>query len=329
MVNENNTGFSYEGYMQSLETNQERDDINFLRYRNEFTNFYPDRRPTFDPLLVGYQYTFFTAPDLSLDTSDSTMRDIVAHNRAVLNVSGLTIYNQDIIDMLCGKYPFMPVFTNRCLSYIASDEVLSTLDYGETWNKYKLLIGTTTKDSKIGGSFTLNLLEDSQLTMLKIHKLWCEYIDKCFIGDVVPISAAKSGRDLISNSKRVIDYVTSIFQFSTLPDGETITHWCRYVGAFPTKIPYGEFTVEDGGTDIKKTLPFEYNFSYKEDMSIYTFNDFNLISSGQDLSPSKSIYTGAQINDLQYNTNEKVPRIIVEGNGINRKFKLKFPEVLY
>ena len=64
-------------------------------------------------------------------------------------------------------------------------------------------------------------------------------------------------------------------------------------------------------------------------MSVYTFNDFNLISSGQDLSPSKSIYTGAQINELQYNTNGNVPRIIVEGNGIDRKFKLKFPEGLY
>ena len=327
----NNTGMpSFEEYVRSLSNTEERDSLNFLRYRNEFTNYYRDRRPTSDPLVTGYQYTFFTAPELSLDTNDSKYREIVANNRSILNISGLTIYNQDIIDMLSGKYPFMPVFTNRCASSITSDESLTTIDYGETFNKYKLVIGTTTKDSKIGGSFTLNLHEDSDLIMLKLHKLWVEYIDRCFMGDVIPISSASSASDLLSNSKRTIDYVVSIFQFSTLPDGETLSHWCRYVGVFPTKIPYGEFTVEDGSFDIKKTLPFEYNFSYKEDLSIYTLNDFNLISSGEDLSVSKkSSYTGAKIESLMYNTNKDVPRIVESGSGINKKFKLIFPEVDY
>ena len=121
----------------------------------------------------------------------------------------------------------------------------------------------------------------------------------------------------------------SIYVFTVQPDGETITHWCRYTGCFPTKVPWGELTSEDGGIDIKKTIPVEYQFSYKEDMNLYILRDFNLLSTGDALSsPTGSYYTGSSVDSLRGASSGKYPGVVYGGKDLYTGmpiFKLVLP----
>lgn len=324
------TGYdiNFSAYMQN-QTPQDRMTLDYAADRDEIRTFHQFRRPVLDPLVVGYQYTFITAPELSIDSSTPGLvgagaSDILAHNRKVLKIDGTSIYTEDMVADLCGRRTFVPIFTNRSVSAIASDEVLSTMDYGETWNKYKILIGTSAKESRIGGSLSINMMEDQDLNLLKRHKLWLDYIEKAFLGDVICGGVVLSD-DLLSNTSRTIDYAVSIYQFSTLPDGETLTHWCRYTGCFPTKLPWSEFTVEDGSTDVKKNIPFEYQFAYKEDMSVHVLRDFNaVVTSSSPFPNSELFHSGADVRiGAVSDTN---PRIVVDRQDSSvKRFKLLFP----
>ena len=299
-------------YMKGLSV-EDRDDLNYTLDRDEMKRFWRFRRPINDPLVTGYNYVFVTAPELPFTTQSPSFAGIVHQagvsgiiqkNTRVLGLPGngnTSIYSNDIVSMLAGEGPglFMPILSNRCVNFIASDEVLNTMDYSETWNKYKMVLGTTAKDSRIGPTFAINYMEDQYLTIMKIHKLWIEYVEKVFIGDCISGGVLLTD-DLMSNEKRTIDYMVSVYFFQTAPDGETLTYWSRATGCFPVKVPWGELTSEDGGKqDLKTSIPIEYQASYKEDMRIEILRDFNLLQGGPGpSSPKGGYWTGNFISGL-------------------------------
>jgi hypothetical protein len=349
MAIDSTSGIDYTGYLNSLKP-EERDDLDSLGARmefrkTEFTDFWKYRRPILDPLTTGYQYVFFTAPEMPLHSQSPSLNvggagasaagQILAQNARVLGLPGAgdSIYSDSMVKMLGGvDGAFMPLFSNRAAGIVTQDEILNSIDYSETWNRYKIVLGTSGKDSRIAGNFAINFYDDADATMMKIHKLWFEYIEKAFIGECVSGGVLLSG-DLLDNSLRTIDYMSSVFMFTVGPDGETLIHWSKMTGVYPTKVPWGEFTSDDGNIDIKKTIPIEYQSSYKEDMRIEILRDFNLLNS----SPS----TSSLMNHKgQYFTNSGAgigsgsssrPRI--EKVGINEadhrgtpRFKLVLPE---
>lgn len=322
---------AYKSYVMSLPQQTfskgglDREDVDYYAKesptgRDENWKFWRNRRVKDDPLVTGYNYIFVTAPELPVDNRSPSLAGsaqsniILSNNQRVLGLpreGSPSIYSQDIVELLSGyKSAMLPILSNRALSYTTSDEVLSTLDYSETWNRFKIVLGTTAKDSRISGSLTVNYLEDPHLTIMKLHRLWMEYVEKVFMGDCL------TGRylldaDMLNNMARTIDYMTSIYMFTVQPDGETITHWCRYTGCFPTKVPWGELSAEDGDVEIKKSIPIEYQFSYKEDMNLYVLRDFNLLTTG-DLhnSPQGKFFTGGDIGELTGSRNRAYPGVV-------------------
>jgi hypothetical protein len=167
---------------------------------------------------------------------------------------------------------------------------------------------------------TINLMEDQWTTMLRMHKLWFEYIEKCFIGECISGGVLLS-KDLMDNAKRTVDYLVSIYMFSTLPDGETLTHWNRVTGALPTKLPWSEFTSEDGGKqEIKSTINIEYAYTYREEMKLEVLRDFNLLASRADIEqPAGKFYTGSSSqNPDTIKVNDDRPRIIKIPNSFDK-----------
>lgn len=268
-------------------------------HNKEYTNIFTNKKALLDVPVTGYNYIFFTAPELGLTESRFRNGRISAatcfeNNQRVLKLPGGgkdSIYTTDMTETLAGEKAshFMSIFTNRAASLPASTEQLATIDYSETWNRYKMPLGTSTKDSKISGNFELLLKEDSELTMMKMHKLWYDYIEGIFLGTL--ISPHANSIDLSSTQHAIIDYMCSVYTFSLRPDGKTIQYWAKYTGVFPTKNPYEVFASEDGSIEHISKISMDYQFAYKEDMDIAILRDFNLL--GQSGSSSNlTDYTG-------------------------------------
>lgn len=262
-------------------------------YTDLSRNIYKNRRQLDNPLITGYNYIFFTCPRLSLieaqfnTSSIENGSDFYKNNARQLGLpmqDNDSIYDSDIITALAGGgglYKFIPLLTNTAIKYSSADEKLDTMDYAETWNKFKIVIGTTNQDSRLAGNFQIEYLEDDELHIMKLHKLWTNYIEKVFLGDIVSIAALKASNLGATGafSAGVIDYMSSMYHFSTLPDGKTLTYWCKYTGVFPTTNPFSNFTSDDGSVNVQGSVPIEYQYSFKEEMRIHILEDFNIVSS--------------------------------------------------
>ena len=254
----------------------------------EYTTIFVDKKAISELPVNGINQVFFTAPELGLRKDSFASNEVVSPAACVENNARIlklpmsdskisSIYTHEMIDTLAGKKgAFMNIFTNRAASLPASAEQLGSIDYSETWNKYKMVLGTSTKDSKISGNFEILFKEDANLSMIKIHKLWIDYIENVFMGRCISPCATKS--DMASVQSAVIDYMVSVYVFSLRPDGKTIQYWAKYTGVFPTKNPYEVFASEHGQFDNISRISMDYQFSYKEDMDIAILRDFNLLS---------------------------------------------------
>ena len=272
------------------------------RYEDDlFNNLYNNRVPIDDPLVTGYNFIFITTPNIaiqeghysSIKLSNNVSPIEKYYNNTArhlcLPISGKTdinlLYDPRIIQLLGGKGSnnrFMNPLTNLAVKYTATDTKLDTLDYAETWDKHKIVIGTSDKDSKMAGTIQVEYMENNNLLILKTHNLWKNYIDKCFSGDIITPQALQN----ISTSRNTnfntghIDYASSMYHFSTLPDGETLTYWAKYTGLFPLNVPWSLFTSDDSSINIPESVPIEYQYSYKEEMNLYILRDFNTVSYG-------------------------------------------------
>lgn len=298
-------------------------DYTYNREGREFTDYFIDRKALSEALVIGYTYVFFTCPSLSLTSSrftgSSNAPFLANSNGKFLKLPGYgdSIYNSDIVNMLTGDSgPFMKLFFNRVASSPASNEVLDTLDYSETWNKYKIPIGTTTKDSKISGNFEIQMREDPELQCMKTVKLWYNCIEGLFLGDV--ISAYATGNSLNDAQTAIIEYMSSVYTFSVMPDGKTLQHWSKYTGVFPTKNPYDVFSSDDGDIKVIERVGFDFQFAYKEDMDITILRDFNLLVGGN--SSALTDYTGNYFDSNSVNIgNPNTTPSIVKTTSVNNR----------
>lgn len=299
----------FDNFYKSLGEN--RSDLDFLNTKgDEQREFFRFRRPLGDPLTTGFNYIFVTAPELPItagSTSFATapganranaIKQILTQNQRILGLHNQSLFPREVQEWLSGAHndQFIPILTNRSVGSVASDEILNTIDYAETYNRYKIVLGTSAKDSRISGTMTIPYQEDSDLTILKLHKLWQLYIEKVYTGECTPGGVLLS-QDMMSNEKRTIDYMVSIYLFSVLPDGETLNYWCKFTGCLPVKMPWSEFTSEDGNHEVKSSVPIEYQFTYKEDLTLDVLRDFNLTSSFKGLEAmDKNLFQGSVVD---------------------------------
>jgi hypothetical protein len=267
---------------------------------NEYADIKQFRSPVNNPVITGYNYIFLTSPDLPISVHNLAMR-LSAISNTGKDVSGKTlrvnqnllklpregstnykeysIYSPDIIDSLAGKSNFINLLSNRASKFNAISETLDTEDYSEVYSKYKILIGTTSKDSRIAGQLSIDYLEDDNLNIIKLHRLWMDYIEKAFFGDC--LNSNRIYELVWPNSNIVppyqLDYASSLYHFAVKPDGETLYYWAKYTGIIPSSLPYDMFSSEDSNSEVKQSVTIEYKFSYKEDMDIDILADFNKV----------------------------------------------------
>lgn len=256
------------------------------------TTFNRFRVPTMDNRLAGSRgYVYFTRPDLQLNmqearnlgggansisgvassiTNGGITSARISTMAANLLKSHSTIMAYLMGDKGEGNHSFIPIFTHCCTGIDIPDEVLDTMEFGETFTGWKFIYGMSMNKSKTAGSISVNFEDDNKLSIYKMIKMWCEYIDAVWRGEAAPKS------EYIR--LHVIDYAISIYYFLTDNTGENIIFWTKYTGCFPTSVPSSTFSDKLG--DMIHTPSYNISFAYsrKDDCNPIHLAEFNHLS---------------------------------------------------
>ena len=293
-----------------------------------------------EPMTTGIGYFFMTKPELNINPN----KELGRYN---LNSSGYFQYiaenYPDIIDSLCASYSstgnFIKLLTNKFERIDLEDVVMREKDLAETWNGYRIKVPFSDIDSINGGSLAVTYDEYKDPLILKLHKIWFDYINKIKFGYLRP--------DPANVNNKIIDYTSSAYYFVLAPDGETIRMWIKYTGIAPRSLPYSMYSGEVGVSAIVKAS-VQYVYSHKEYLepeSLLDFNDIE-ISSSQMYKNERSLNTLFETNKARMNRlrNDYVDRplsgigavksnysrvkIVMdtegEHNNAHKVFKLKF-----
>lgn len=213
------------------------------------------------------------------------------------------------------KHSFNAFLSNTAMSFQASDEVLKTVDHGETYTGWKMVYGRNTNESNTAGQFSISYIDDHNFNIYKMHKIWVEYINRVYRGEMAV------RRDYIF--KKVLTYPCSLYYIVCAADGETVLYWTKYFGVFPINTPSSVSSWTHGSHHGIPEFSVNYMYAIKEDFHPISLNEFNRQSSGSLL--YRNIY------DPSIQTNSRslagAPFIdAVTGNGGKLTYKLRFRE---
>lgn len=224
-----------------------------------------------------FQHIFFTRPNLNILTAlgggnyellPQTEQDPLFYYLHKNNPRLLLSLTQ----FLDSYHDFNPYMSNAVKSFSLKDEVLDTLEHGETYTGHKIKYGRHTIKSKTSGELTLDFVDDIDLTLYKMLTAWITYIDKVYRGEF-------EARDYHLRRKE-IDYAISVYMFTLAPDGETILFWTKYTGLFPTNIPSSSLSWSDGSNVNIPRYSVNFEYAWKEDFSVLSLGEFNNNSKG-------------------------------------------------
>lgn len=243
-------------------------------------------------------------------------RRTVAYARAFPLMNNIMKSHSVLASYLMGdkagvSHQFIPILSHACTGIEVADEVLETTETGETYTGWKYLYGTSLIKSKTAGTVSVTFRDDDMLSIYKIMKVWCEYINAVYRGEAEP------------NSKYLryhqIDYAIAIYYFlcKATADNE-ILFWTKYTGCFPTAIPSSNFS-DSLGNPIKQpsyTIPFAY--ARKDD-----YNPIHIIGFNQ-LSDTNFQYMPTYNKETLHVNKSFVGAPFVDTNNGSMLFKLKF-----
>jgi hypothetical protein len=217
-------------------------------------------------------YLFMTAPSLNIRDGEnikhsSFMRNLLLEDENVFNAGKL-------LDSLCYQTaskptPFIHLITNTCQGFDPPDSTISVINLNETWTHLKFQYPGYMNDSLSGGTLNIEYRDLDELPVLKLHKIWVDYMELLSAGYAVPLSDNRNAR--------ILDFMSSIYFFSCKPDGMTIQYWSKYTGVFPTSVPYSTIAAKAGGSGDLINYSIPYSFVFKEDMEIDTLFEFNMV----------------------------------------------------
>lgn len=269
-------------------------DVLNLYDKNEFYQSYRQGKEAGEDFYeTGINYLFITKPNLAFTQNIPKFQGKHGNDPAVYNT-----INSSFAYYIAQNYPkilnsltqtsntpnFIPLLFNAFKSISLDEPNLETQQLYETYSGYNQTLGGTLSKSEASGNVSINFVEYQMPEVTFLHKLWVEYIDKVKKGYFKPLG------DTIGNKE--IDYACAIYYFNLLPDGETLSFWSRYIGAFPTNIPYSNFGTEVGAKN-DANVNISYAYSRKESLDIEILRDFNNI-----LDPSKTKYVQSATIDM-------------------------------
>ena len=302
----------YSDFRDSL--NAIRDTVNLNITRNDwFDNFNRYRLMHPDSVLGNTKgYVFFTRPDLNIN------------NQIASTDIGLLFYNMAtqhpgiVGELLKYTYPehqFNTLLSNRCTGLDIQDENLKTKEIGETLTGWKLNYGINTNESKTANTVTTSFIDDEQLSVYLIFKLWCEYISAVSKGTVSP-------KDIYKRTK-IIDYAIAIYYFLCAEDGESIVFWTKYTGCIPTVIPSSNFSDSIDSPIRMPKYSIQWQYAFKKDYDPFSLAEFN------HLTGSNFSYTNIYNSETARSFQTIVGAPFVDTNTGGRLFKLRFRQKKY
>lgn len=232
---------------------------NFNRYGIEFSD---------KVLPKSFPHVFFTRPDLNVIKEDGSLTSQAKTDELY---SYIWNNNRDVIKSLTQFYTqnhqFNTFVHNYAKSFEISDEFIKPTEHGETLTGNKIQYGKSDIESRSAGDFSITYVDDANLNVYKMHKLWVDYISKVYRGHFFPRDNYKFGK--------TIDYACAAYYILCGPDGETILFWSKYYGVFPTNIPSSTLSWSKGSLVSNPEMSINYSYSFKEDFDPISLAEFN------------------------------------------------------
>lgn len=300
------------------------DRVRLFREFNRFKSPMPDYHA---PKVI--PYIFFTKPKLDLVHADGELRsefkDEKGNSKKTNTDDALFAYlfNDQpnlfySLDAAYGKdlHKFNAFLSNTATSFQTSDEVLKTVEHGETYTGWKMVYGRHTNESNTAGQLSIGYVDSYNYDIYKMHKLWVEYINRVYRGEIYP------GKNNIW--KKILNYTCAVYYIVCAADGETVLYWSKYYGVFPINTPASVSSFTHGSPESLPEFNITYMYSIKEDFNPLAIREFNMMSSGQ--LKYRAIYNSSNQSSSQALTGAPyIDDIRVSEDGIiKRKFKLRF-----
>lgn len=277
-----------DGLRVSYDDNEVRKSVNadifsrgklFQNYANKYNKFKIDN-PN-DRLSKSFAHVFFVRPDCNIFKTAYTKSGNLQLVDNLENLSEFYYAKKHCPELLrqltqpeaSFDHQFMLYPSNKARSFEVADEYITADTYGTALTGYKIPYGKDNVESKTAGKFSINYVDDRDLHVYHLHKLWSEYISYVFRGKINP-------KDIYILNK-IIDYATCVYYILTAEDGETIIFWSKYWGVFPIESPSSgfSFSLDNPGGVKDPELKIEYQYAWKEDFNPLTLIEFNTHSS--------------------------------------------------
>lgn len=280
---------------------------NFNRFKVTFPDYH---------LHKTFAYVFFTRPDLNIVNKNKTMTSPASSDELY---NYIWANNKDIILSLTqffdSSHQFNTFLSNVAGSFEVSDEFIKPAEHGETFTGNKIQYGKSDIESRAAGEFSVKYIDDANLSIYKMHKIWVDYISKVYRGEFYP--------RIDYMLQKVLDYACSAYYFLCGPDGETILFWSKYIGVFPTNIPSSTLSWSRDSVLSKPEMSINYSYSFKEDFDPIALVEFNELSTPEAKNrKARAMYD--ESHGSMGSTFVGTPYIVRDTIGSRTIFKLKW-----
>lgn len=240
------------------------------QYYTKYYNKYKLKNPN-DQLTKSFPHVFIMRPDCNIFPDKPGEL-----NQQLAILSEFYYANKHCPEMLNQltqtnsgyNHDFMLYLSNKAESMQINDEYIGQDTYGPGLTGYKIPYGKDNVGSRTSAEFSINYIDDRDLHIYNLHKLWIDYISYQYRGIVSPKT------DYIWY--KIIDYATCLYYFLCAEDGETIIFWSKYWGVFPTQTSSSKYSFSlNGGPITTPEIEIQYKYAWKEDFNPLSIVEFN------------------------------------------------------
>lgn len=297
---------------------------NHLYNRNQIDRYTKFSRFGFlDPYntnTITREYLFFTKMDLHLfqprtQTLNSELSGIPFFTNCYTNYRDTMNQLQWSTRHMTNYSPFCNLLSNTVSSNLDLQDIsVNELETGANIYGTKLKYPLATITSNNIYEFNLEFEDTKFLDVYMFFRIWYEYELRKVQGLVTP-------PDENYTKNKILHDQMSVYKFIVGEDMETIIHWTKLWGVYPTSIPRSTFgDVQDGPTK----LAVSFNCQFVEDMDPNILSDFNAVTREQKSNYSVDIPIYNSATNMANGQWCNVPYIITSTLNGRNIYKLKW-----
>lgn len=240
------------------------------------TEFYPlKRNDPFNRVDGTREIVFFTKPSLPILKNNTGELNSEFAETPYFNNLYLRGYTRTLVDLSYPNggsgtdpsCPFIHILTNRITASIdIPDIAVDELETAQNMWGTKILYPKSSMSSDEGLDFTCEFEDTKYLEIYHLFKAWDLYRQGKWWGIFSPDS------NYILN-KILYDQI-AVYKFTIANDGETLLHWCKWIGVYPKTISRSSFSEIPSEGPLKITVGFKLS-GWFEDMEPNIISDFN------------------------------------------------------